>query len=469
MKQVYLDIDVYADGLNVYDYNCMDIPLAAACGTYRKENYYNYIIQLCAEANWVRYDGKTRNMFDCLRLLGLKREPITVASAEELLPKVKEEIKAGRPVLLPVLYAEMFFCPRYKKYYAAHYLLVYGYDEELGMIYLREELSAISTTKLKDVKGMYPLRLRQSMLEEIWVNSQKYIEKSFQGRFFVIQPTGENSLQTGADMVEYLLKQYDFEKSRFLAELSDNSMTQENVDLEIREFRNRYDKNMNALFHMLAVLVKGSIQEELYSSFLKFKKAYMEVRTVVIAKLHLSILKGKQLDIDKIAEQTTAYDRQLKELLMRIHRELKKPEIAQEKTEAWSCKVTTSSCENAVYSCGENVLTDDLRIWKSQTADEAHWICFDFGEPRTVHEIIITHHPEAHKLTKDFSIQKSMDGVVWETVEAIENNLLPQTRHMAGDKSGRFWRIYITMPALNRKAAILRHVCFTGKEAGSIQ
>lgn len=463
------DIDFYEDGLNEAEFNCLDIPIAGACGLYKRDYYALYLLQLCVNANFVKREGQQDSLFDCLRNLGLEIKTIPIEEPSRLIDKIKEQIDAGCPVLLPVTYYEMFFCSRYKRNKNSHYLLAEGYFEETQIIQMREEINFISTEKLKDMRGLYPLRLKYDMVTQMWSLSRADIEARLKNRIFAIRRVKDGSISGYEDFIAYCLDAYTFEDSMFvqILEKETKSANEEERQRLIKRFRKDNYKYMYAFFHLLEGYIRDKMDGETYAEFQSLKTGYLNERELAVSRLHVGLLKNRVVGTDMLIEQANMYDKRLELLLRRIQTQLwayrKEQELSAKQNDNLACSssVTASSSESELIKNPVNVTLCDESIWKSVKQDTPHWICFAFPKETVVRRVEITHHPEAHKLTKDFCIQSSMDGEEWQVIEAVENNLSSKTVHYLSEVKCRFIRIYITMPGLRSNAAIIRHVRIT--------
>lgn len=462
MDSKFLKMDFYKDGLNVYEMNCLDIPIAGASGVFGKENYYLYLFQLCVNANWRRVDGHVDNMYKCLSNIGLKIEPVQINGARNLIRKIKEQIDSGYPVLLPVLYAEMFFCSRYKQYYASHFLLLDGYVEDYHTILLREELSAISSMQLKEIRGLYSMRLKYDMIEQMWARSQEFIEPIFSDRIFIIRPYTNPKFQDRKHMLSYILQNYNFTQGLFVDDVLIKGIHMKDVRKQVEQYRNLYYKYTYCFFYLLDQYIQKRVTQELYLQFKTFSQSYLNSRDIMITKVHMACLKGEKMSTTEMIHDAKKLDEQLKHILSQVVQQLQdcKCESGQvvEENLVFQCVISASSCEDEQSKNASNVRRDDESIWKSKKSDLPHWISFELPEEKRLNKLCIMHHPEQHKMTKDFQIQGSQDGVYWQTLEIVENNFHSVTEHDLKGERYRFLRIYITIPALLKRTAIIRCV-----------
>lgn len=458
-----LNIDFFTDGVGEVEFNCIDIPIAAACGAYEREKYFLYLLQISVQHNWRRKDGEADSLFRYIRNLGLKFETVRT-DEDRLVEDIIYCINEDWPVLLPVTYYEMFFSSRYKRNTASHFLLVEGYIEENEILLLREELSFISSERLKEQKGLYPLRLKNDMVVSIWSGSREWMEERLKDALFIIKPADEPAKISGIrGFLGWMLNEYYVSEDTFarkLAYLSQTAVT--DLEGKIFELRTGFHKYMYAFFFLLKRCISDRVEKSLFDKLLTLESEILEFREITISKFHISRIKGGALDLDGIRERSEKLNSALYGILKEIYENIDvyKKEDLEKEDENLACKslVSASSCEDETIKGPVKVLSDNQEIWKSKKTETPHWLMFQFPEPVPVQEIIITHHNEPHKMTVDFSIQGSMDGIGWEDLDQIDNNDSAVTKHILGSRSYQYYRIYITLPALRNNAAIIKHV-----------
>lgn len=463
MGSKQLCIDFFTDGIAEVEFNCIDIPIAAACGKYKRENYFLYLLQICVSRNWKRKDGERDLLFQYMSNLGLKFESIQTCEGA-LVDCVRSCIDADWPVLLPVTYYEMFFTTRYKRNTASHFLLVEGYMEENEVLLLREELGFISSEKLKEQKGLYPLRLKNEMVETMWINSQKWVLDRMKGVVFTVKSICRPAKISGVkEFLRWILEEYVLFEDLFVEKIVNLSgMADINLENEIFEMRTDFHKYMYAFFYLLKNCIVNKVENSLFDKLLEIESEILMFREISISKFHISRIKHCPIDLEDIKERSVNLNQSLYIILKQIYekiefREEEGLEIDSENM-AFDAMISASSCEDEVIKGPKQVLLKDQTIWKSQKTDTPHWIMFQFPKCTNVHEMTIVHHKEAHKMTVDFMIQGSLDSITWKNLEKIENNDQPVTRHVFESACYLYYRIYITLPALRNNAAIIKYI-----------
>jgi hypothetical protein len=93
------------------------------------------------------------------------------------------------------------------------------------------------------------------------------------------------------------------------------------------------------------------------------------------------------------------------------------------------------------------------QAWHSRPGPGPHWLTVDFGQPRSIHRVVIRHygcigqfHAETRLTTADFRLQgaDSSAGPWSDLVPPVINNTLPLTSHHFRPRSVRCLRLYIT-------------------------
>ena len=94
--------------------------------------------------------------------------------------------------------------------------------------------------------------------------------------------------------------------------------------------------------------------------------------------------------------------------------------------------------------------------WNSAVGNGPHWLALDFGQPRSIHKVVIRHEGvigafggETKYNTADYQIQggDTADGPWIDLVPAVVGNTASLTTHSFAPKTIRFLRLYITKGA----------------------
>jgi alpha-mannosidase len=151
---------------------------------------------------------------------------------------------------------------------------------------------------------------------------------------------------------------------------------------------------------------------------------------------------------------------------------------AEERNVAAGAKATASSVFSPDYGPEKavdgrwdvrdpNDETGNSSKWNSASEPEPHWLTIDFGNPRTIHKVVLRHEGaigafggETHYNTVDFQVQSapSADGPWADLVPPIVGNTASLTVHNFAPTATRFLRIFITKGATTDSLARLYEV-----------
>jgi hypothetical protein len=91
--------------------------------------------------------------------------------------------------------------------------------------------------------------------------------------------------------------------------------------------------------------------------------------------------------------------------------------------------------------------------WCTNVDCGAQWLQVDIGQPVALNRWVVKHAgsggESATLNTKNFKLQKSMDGSTWEDVDTVTGNTSNVTDRTVPSFTARFVRLYITTPTQN--------------------
>ena len=92
-------------------------------------------------------------------------------------------------------------------------------------------------------------------------------------------------------------------------------------------------------------------------------------------------------------------------------------------------------------------------MWISTDLESIHWLKVDLGQTRTINKFVIKHAQSPVNITVDFTIQGSSDSKRWQDLVKVKGNDSNVTTHDIAPSAYRYFRLYITGPALNNFCA----------------
>ena len=170
-----LDIDLYKNGFDYKNVDCIQSPIAAATGYFNHDNYFYYcFLHSIAGAyeNYSQYDPSDySNKILCRMGLKLKKIDCSCCTPEDVISMAAEEILFGRPVIIVVKYNSLFYNTYYKNmsFKLNHGLLVNEFNESNKTFCIKDHLYKDILDTYKN--AFFPLHITFDMLTEIWEHS----------------------------------------------------------------------------------------------------------------------------------------------------------------------------------------------------------------------------------------------------------------------------------------------------------
>ncbi|NJD01338.1 MAG: discoidin domain-containing protein [Ruminiclostridium sp.] len=203
------------------------------------------------------------------------------------------------------------------------------------------------------------------------------------------------------------------------------------------------------------------------NNFFKDDK-YIKFRYLLISKLHAQALREKHFDISKkneIMDEIRKIDSELFVLLNELYLDNRQQQKVRLSENAYKKLVNyalgaeaTADSEynpNNDVHCKASQAVDgkwDIPakdMWISTNLGSTHWLKADIGQSRAIIKFVIRHWNVPGYITVDFKIQGSCDGRKWRDLVVIKGNDSDITTHDIPPSLYRFFRLYITYPALN--------------------
>lgn len=176
-----LDIDLYKNGFDYKNVDCIQSTIAAATGYFNNENYFYYcFLHSIAGAyeNYSQYDPSDySNKILCKMGLELKKIDCRECTTDDVISMAAEEILFGRPVIMVVKYNSLFYNMYYKNedFKLNHGLLINEFNESNRTFCIRDQLHKDILDTYKN--AYFPLHITFDMLKEIWEHSNNQFRK----------------------------------------------------------------------------------------------------------------------------------------------------------------------------------------------------------------------------------------------------------------------------------------------------
>ena len=297
-----IKIDNYISGYNSSHTTCIDIPIAAAAGSYGYDNYFLYSALYGYFVNWMPVTPWLTQKKNILSILGLCFNEIN-SDKEKFLSDVRAELDKGRPVALIVKYGALF----YSKYYGwgdyNHAVLVDSYDTKCGTFQIRDRelIREHIESGLMTGDALQKLQITESMLQSIWEKSNFLFREESSHHCQTIYSIGSN---TDHEVV--------FDKGIFFSKILENNPINENrfsdcihnilsgdMDCPSFNFENIRRKHHRSLICFFNYIVAHIESVKSSGSSIDNMKRLMEnslkIRSEILSKVHLYFLRKEKV------------------------------------------------------------------------------------------------------------------------------------------------------------------------------
>ena len=323
---VELNIPAYADGYTASNTNCVDIPIAGACGHYDPENYYSYSFLYGAQLNWGEPRGwlTTRNRI--LDHLGLALRPQPIRDDSELVPRVRRSLDAGSPIVLLVKYGALFYCEYYAWGDFDHAILVGDYDVERGIVGIRDREVVREHIRSGLFRGdiLQRLQITDDMLRDIWIRSDRMFEVEnsiHRGHFYSIDRTRATRATSRTHLLGAWLESEPTRASAFAGFVRHFDEWCESQRWEDRGFeavRRLYHRSLIAFFDGLLHESQSGAAGAGEIGLSEVREAFLAHRSDLLSKLHLHLVKKRGLGPERSEDWASEIDLRDAELLRQV-------------------------------------------------------------------------------------------------------------------------------------------------------
>lgn len=468
-----LNIDLYLDGYNYAQVNCVELPIAAACGSYNKNNYFYYSFYYSLYNN---YGNEVIHTDRILNNIGLKLVAHTVHKKDQLLNLIFEKIDLNIPIVFISKYSELFWCKSFVMAPLKHAFLINGYWKEENIIIVRDSfiVNKFSNKGIDDLikaSPMYEFSITEDMVSDIFEknleigeNESLYSVEIFEEHFTF------NMIDMIKDSIEFL-KQNNDSLTFIINNLHKFKIT------SVESLRKKYYYGFEILFDILEkFFLNNSKFTCVKNNYLNLKDRYIKYRGTCVQLICKQIIKNEEIKDEKKQEITNTlndFKNKFIELLCKMYNICLKDQntIIELKNYALNAQVSADS-EYSEYksikaSNAVNGRKDDWRydMWISNPKNTPHWLKLDIGEPKPIVKIIIKHNADKpYLITKDFKIQGSNDDIEWITLINVKNNIKGITEYNLENCKFRFFRLYITKACDNDCQAAIYEFEVWGKD-----
>jgi len=303
----YLKIDLYANGFDATQLNCVDLPIAGASGYYNYNNYYYYCFYHCVLNNWGTVNNDwLRHRNYILSKLGLSLNQINVENSSSFISLIRSEIDKKHPLLMLVSYYSLFYHIGYldNEYrHIPHGIILNGYESEKSLINIKEYTHIENDIRYLTNSYLFcDLQLTEDIVRDIWIKSNEIFNLEGKNNFialYSIESIGKPKINSYEDLLADTLENIDI-KSDKLAEFIKNFNSYFNNNRSklsnVEGLKKTYVNSLNMLFDVLerTFYFLGQNQE-LSWKYYSVKDDYLRTRSLILNKLIANIFRGKTI------------------------------------------------------------------------------------------------------------------------------------------------------------------------------
>lgn len=296
-----LDIDLYKDGFTHDEYTCMDIPVAAACGYFNRDNYFDFLYLMAVKSNFGFYSKDIKpNMVkeNCeipLSQLGFNINRVEIESKEAFFQYIEESIQQKKPVLMSIKYKGLFYDKFYqdKEGEMVHLLLISGWNPKIKILTIRDSSFFIGLD-LNDnkVNVLFPLNLKQDYVWDIFYDSWFQSDDNNSKKYNYLYQIEQSQDIPEQNILHYLLLlEQSYQKYGSVLERRILSFDEKDKNMIFSFWQRQYAGNIAGIMMIIKRWLKR--QEMDYISCSGMEEEYIANRKVVINSLYRTTLRGK--------------------------------------------------------------------------------------------------------------------------------------------------------------------------------
>ena len=455
-------IPTYFDGFNISNIDCIHYQIAIAAGKFNENYYFFYSFLYCFYMNW----GKgwlSLNSNPILKVLGIEIKKLVFEDKQELMGQIKACIREGEPIIMINTLNSMYY---YRSVYLTgsnilHAIIIFEFDEQKDIIVVKDYCQN------DDILGKYLLHnlnldivMKSDMLFEIYEITRNE-RPELNDNFYVLKYTGETSISTIDDFLDYCIVCFD----NYLSEKLSNRL----VDY-IDEFENIYldERMLREIFYGGLQMFFGVIEKYLNcildSSYYKFKEEYINDRDLLLTKLILYKKRNKSISNDikklmkdnvlendnKLLRKTSVLLNQYKKVNNQKYNLYDYKSIGIETDSEMSYKDEKISSYN-IFNCQSRYWLTDA--WISENTADYHWLIYRFKEKINVKKIVIKHDNYRRLRTDSYILQWSKDGENWKDLYTVKDNHDEINVFYINECKTQYLRLYILKPSNEDKIA----------------
>lgn len=460
-----INIDPYFYGYNVSQVNCIDIPIAGACGSYNYDNYFFYCAYISLFSNWV--DTSAMNFMEVrnkiLRKFGLEAKPIKIEKGDALISLIKQEIDAATPLLMLSSYSSLYYTPQYQSGDALlHGTIISGYNSNKNTIVLTEiaPFNTHAFSQYITAHPLYTIYLTEKILLEVWEERNKYFRATkdpLENTIYKVEKIAESDIKSYKDIINDIIENYEFNQDNLTNLVVHFSKVQHILTKSSWLFKVKFIGGLHPFFRCIEEYIRSLKDDNEIYRTKEVLDNYLNARSTILSSVIAQAHRNKYMDtpkkynlimeIDSINNELHRYIKTLHHTFQGSSKQSKLVNFAigaQAIADSeFSSEETVCRASNAINGKWQNWVTDQ---WQSDGKEKEHWLKIDLLKPQKVVKFVIRHAGVREFNTVDFKIMGSSDNQDWDKLVEVQGNKEYITIHEVNACTYRHFMLYITKP-----------------------
>lgn len=437
--------------------NCIDYNIAETISFFKNEffDYYNCFWTLYS--NFYKVDI-SKIKYIILEILGLELINENIENSKDLIKKIKQRIDFEQPIIINVPNSILFYSIMYKNETVKsfnHSLIINGYDENLEVIYIRE--NSINTEVLSQLTLSQPFSkyvLTNTMIENIFIEmwklfSKDEIEKNFFN--YIVQKNKIDIADIKMRLVQEILLCFGEREDILTNELDKTIIRKYYHDYyRTEEFRRLILHSFKPLFDEIRKMLTAENTNEfdfIVNSYIRFKEN-------IVNMLAKNSFKSAKVNEEKIEQIKFKLKEHHIKIFKFLSSNIEKNKNLHSKHNLIRGDVHITSDSELVRGTKifsvKNILTDsrsndNLHFWISDNIMRSHWVKLDFLKKVYINKIVIKHRSNVKYITKNYKLLYSLDEINWKVLKNIKNNNYVVNEFLFNEKiEFKYFKIVIT-------------------------
>lgn len=305
-----IDIDLYKDGFDAKKLNCVHNPIAAAAGSFDRNNYFYYSFLY---SFFSYFEDENENFEDLpkllLSILGLKFNVIEYSDEGSLFECITSEIESNSPVLIIAKYNSLFYSAYYENnnFDLVHGLLVSGYDDE-KCVFTINDAALLRNIFIQDENSdiYFPLQIKYSDFSDIlrrsnekYLNDEYCLKNAYNKIFSISKNDDKDVFMTPKQILLAALKMVDTNESIVIKDIRkyDPENSLELSDNNFENYIRRFTASLTPIFKLMYMCINDDNEY-----MIKIKEAEERIKASkqnIISKIIKKVIKKSPLSDDE--------------------------------------------------------------------------------------------------------------------------------------------------------------------------